>query len=506
MSAVATVGLAIGMLTLETLDGHRFELANYDERRGTVLVFLSSRCPVTQEAIDTIEAMHEETRHQGILYVGLFADDDESVDEIREFCQRRAVRFPVYRDRGGAIARKLGASRTPEAFLIDSKGTMVRRGGFAPESTAKRMEEAVGLLIAGKPQANDPGHAVMGTNIGEIDTPAPVDDRYGVVSFSSELIFEHIPGAPVHHCSTLAEAPNGDLLCVWYGGSYESADDQVLFVSRRKQGEGDWSVPEVLVKGDPLHPPGNALVFRAGPNRLGLLWGRMDSSRPLRRGGGWGECQLMARYSDDDGHTWTPDAEMDGLYACLPRNAPLTLQTGELAVPLSGKTDEARGGFLLVTGDAGATWRRSGVMRGGSQPTVIQRDDGSLLALLRSEPMILRSESRDLGKTWTKPEKTDLRCPGSGIAMCRLANGHLILVYNDSPNSDRTPLNIVRSTDEGATWTEQRILEPNWGEYSYPCVIQTSDGKIHITYTFRRYAIKHLELNEDWLVHLLRPN
>lgn len=44
------------------------------------------------------------------------------------------------------------------------------------------------------------------------------------------------------------------------------------------------------------------------------------------------------------------------------------------------------------------------------------------------------------------------------------------------------------------------------GEYSYPCVIQTSDGRIHISYTFRRYTIKHVEMNENWLVHMKRPN
>jgi predicted neuraminidase len=332
-----------------------------------------------------------------------------------------------------------------------------------------------------------------------------VDDRYGAPSFSSELIFERIPGAPVHHCSTLTEAPNGDLVCVWYGGSYESADDQVLFVSRRKQGERHWSEPEVLEKGEPLHPPGNALVFRAGPERLGLVWGRMDSSRPLRRGGGWGECQLMARYSNDSGLTWTETTTMEGYAGFLPRNVPITLDSGELAIPVTGHLEGKRGGFLLLTSDGGETWRHSGVMRGGSQPTVIQRDDSSLFAFLRSEPYILRTESRDGGRTWSETERTDLHCPGSGIAMRRLRNGHLVLVHNDSPN-DRSPLNIVRSTDEGATWSDSRILEPNPGEYSYPCVLQTSDGAIHITYTFRRYAIKHVELNEDWLVHLERPN
>jgi predicted neuraminidase len=89
--------------------------------------------------------------------------------------------------------------------------------------------------------------------------------------------------------------------------------------------------------------------------------------------------------------------------------------------------------------------------------------------------------------------------------MTKLANGHLVLVFNDSQTS-RTPLSICRSLDEGRTWEKPLNLETNPGEYSYPCIIQSSDGKIQITYTYRRYAIKHVELNEEWLVHLQRPN
>jgi len=89
--------------------------------------------------------------------------------------------------------------------------------------------------------------------------------------------------------------------------------------------------------------------------------------------------------------------------------------------------------------------------------------------------------------------------------MRRLANGHVILVFNNQDNA-RTPLHIALSTDEARTWLDPLILETNPGEYSYPSVLQTSDGKIHIIYTFRRYSIKHVEMNEDWLVRMTRPN
>jgi predicted neuraminidase len=189
----------------------------------------------------------------------------------------------------------------------------------------------------------------------------------------------------------------------------------------------------------------------------------------------------------------------------LVRNGPIRRGNGAWLLPVSGRVDGGSGSFFLQTTDHGNTWTRSGVIPGGSQPTVIERDDGTLLALMRNYPRILRSASTDGGKTWETPQPTALKNPGAGIAMTKLRNGHVVLVFNDT-QTDRSPLSIARSLDGGETWETPLHLESNPGEYSYPCVIQTADGKIHVTYTFRRYTIKHVELNEDWLVHLDRPN
>jgi predicted neuraminidase len=124
---------------------------------------------------------------------------------------------------------------------------------------------------------------------------------------------------------------------------------------------------------------------------------------------------------------------------------------------------------------------------------------------MRNALRITQVESVDGGETWTDAVKTEVANPDAGISMTPLKNGHWVLVCNDSPLF-RTPLSITRSTDEGRTWAKPLHLESNPGEYSYPSVIQSRNGKIHITYTFRRYAIKHVELNEDWLVHFTRPN
>ncbi len=334
-------------------------------------------------------------------------------------------------------------------------------------------------------------------------------DSYESIHFASELIFEKIPGAPAHHASSIAEAPNGDLLVTWYGGSYESSDDEALYMARRKKGERNWSTPELLFR-DPAHPVGNAIIFVDPAKKIWILWGRMEATQPLLAHTGWDGARLMYRVSSDNGHTWTKDVlfpmETSGW---LPRNLPITLAGGELLVPLSDERDNVDKSFFVKTKDNGKTWTRSqnipnkNVM--GEQPTVAPRPDGSLLAFVRLRPTLLQTESTDGGLNWTPAHETDLKCPDAAISLRALRNGHLLLVHNDSDRA-RTPLSITRSVDGGKTWSSHLAFESNPGEYSYPSVLQTSDGLIHVVYTYRRYSIKHVEFDENWLDHLNRPN
>jgi predicted neuraminidase len=223
----------------------------------------------------------------------------------------------------------------------------------------------------------------------------------------------------------------------------------------------------------------------------------MEASRPLRRGGGWGQTRLWWRTSADHGVTWSADRPFLGGLSEGVRNPPIIRANGDLLLPLAHS--------FARSADGGRTWERLGAVDAGGQPAVIERADGSLFTLLRHDARIWRSESRDGGRSWHPAVATELLNPDAGIAMTRLRNGHLVLVFNDSA-SERTPLSIARSLDEGRSWLPPLHLESNPGEYSYPCVMQTQDGRIHATYTFRRYSIKHVELNEDWLEHLERPN
>ena len=354
-AAALELGATLGPVELTTLAGEPIVMKNYAERPGTAIVFLSSRCPLTERVIGDVNQLYRKYRFRDVLFVGVSANAAESGDELRTFAQRRGVIFPVYRDPKGATAKQLGASKTPELFLFDRRGVLVFHGGLQDDAAPRCRRK--GHRRAAHPPTAGASHAVEGT---PIDRPAQrreIDDPYGTIHFASELVFEKIPRAVAFHCSTICQTADGDLLCLWYGGSYESADDQALFLARKRPGEPNWSTPQVLIEnsardGAP-QPPGNGVIFRDAGNRLWIVWCRMEGTRPMRRGSGWDRCRLMARTSTDDGVSWSPDHPLvDETVWCVPRNPPVTLADGTLLLPVEGLQGDVEGShfFTLAPG------------------------------------------------------------------------------------------------------------------------------------------------------------
>ena len=489
-------------IEVERSNGSRLTIENYSEHLATAFIFLSTRSPETRLAIEEVRAANDRTRRRGVVFAGIFPNPAESGEEMLRFCQSFGFVFPCYRDPARNAARSLGATVTPEAFLLDSAGKIVYKGGIAG------LSKALDDIIA-KRQVSVSSTAPNGTPIDRPGPPLPFDDPHGSITYSSELIFETIPGAPVHHASSIVQAANGDLLVTWYGGSYESSDDEALFLARRKKGERDWEPPRMLLR-NPTAPVGNAVIFLDQRQRIWIVWGRLEATQPLIAHTGWERTRLFYRISEDNGYTWSPDNAfpMDTT-GWLPRNLPVHLATGELLLPLSDERDHRDLSFFAITKDAGATWVRSANIPNsqsqGEQPTVAQRPDGSLLAFLRTGPRLLQSESLDRGMTWSPAKLTEFKNPDAAISLRALRNGNLILAWNNQERG-RSPLHIARSTDGGKTWSSPLMLESNPGEYSYPSVFQTSDGLIHVVYTYRRYSIKHVVFDEDWLFRFERPD
>ncbi|MFV2065992.1 MAG: exo-alpha-sialidase, partial [Pirellulales bacterium] len=331
LATALQIGETVGPVTFETIDGYTRTMDNYGDRPGTVVVFLSARSDATLHQLPAIQAVHRKYRTDDVLFVGVCSAAEEKGDELRTFAQRTGLIFPVHRDLSGQVAKRFGATATPEFFLIDRRGVLVYRGGLGDREEG--LEEAIVELLVDTPVRHTVS-SLRGDPIGPNGKRREIPDPYGSMAFSSELVFTTIDGVPAHHCSTIAEAPSGDLLCLWYAGSYESADDQALYLARLPKGTRKWTRPQRLIW-DPQQPPGNAVIFRQPDGRVAIVWGRMEGSRPTRRGSGWETCRLMIRTSDDDGQRWSTERELPNTFGYLPRNIPITLSDGRIALPIT---------------------------------------------------------------------------------------------------------------------------------------------------------------------------
>ena len=310
--------------------------------------------------------------------------------------------------------------------------------------------------------------------------------------YNAGKIFERISNFPSSHGSTIAELPNGDLLAAWYAGTREGAKDVAIFTARRPPGSEGWTQPEIVVN-TPNASEGNPVLFVDAKGDVWLFYVSMYGDR-------WTECKVYYRTSTAMGSGWSDRSILRDELGWMTRNKPLYLSNGDIVLPVYDERNWHS--MVMISEDGGETWNTHGNLsspKGVIQPTVVQREDGSLLMLMRSrDGEIWRSTSKDLGRTWEPAHPTDLPNPNCGVDMVRLLSGNIALVYNDTPHG-RTPLTVALSTDEGKTWGYKRDLETEAGEYSYPAVIQTRDGGIHITYTYRRVSIMHVEVDEAWI-------
>ena len=303
----------------------------------------------------------------------------------------------------------------------------------------------------------------------------------------SEFIYERAP-VPSCHASTVAETRNG-LIAAWFGGSDEGEKDVAIWTS---QSEGaKWSPPREVATGvsddGKRYPCWNPVLFQM-PNKPLLLFYKVGPSPSTW----WG----MLIRSDDAGKSWSQPARLPNDMLGPIKNKPVLI--GDRL--WCGSSTENAGWriHLEFTPDAGKTWSSTGALNDGKafgaiQPTILSWGGGRIQLLCRSrQAKIVECWSDDGGRTFSALASTALPNPNSGIDAVKLTDGRALLVYNHTTRG-RSPLNVAVSAD-GKEWSNVLALESEPGEYSYPAVIQSSDGRVHVTYTWKRQRIRHVVL------------
>jgi predicted neuraminidase len=344
----------------------------------------------------------------------------------------------------------------------------------------------------------------------------------------STLIF---PGQEKHvHGSSLVSLPNGDFLSVWFYGSGErTADDVKIMGARLKKGETVWSEPFEMAD-TPHLPDCNPVLFLNQQGKLFLVWIAVQANQ-------WEQSILRFKTSTDyaksgppvwnwqDNILLKPDdnfaKEVAEKFKKLPENTagwagyarkyddmiieaakdapkrsigwmtrikPMLMENGRIVLPLY--SDGYNFSLMAISDDFGTTWKPSLplVGRGPIQPALAKRKNGNLVAYLRDsgdEPTRVHiSESSDKGESWTASLKTDIPNTAS-VEILTLQDGKWAFLGNDIDDG-RYRMSLYLSDDEGKTWKWKTRLEDHArdkGGYSYPCLIQTPDGLLHITYS-----------------------
>jgi predicted neuraminidase len=307
----------------------------------------------------------------------------------------------------------------------------------------------------------------------------------------AEFIFEAAP-FPSCHASTIAETGHG-LACAWFGGTAEKNPDVSIWLSRMENGK--WTKPVEVATGvqspQLRYPCWNPVLFQTAAKESALLLFYKVGPSPSQWWGMWTS-------SSDGGQHWTlPNRLPDGILGPI-KNKPVQLSTGDILSPTSTENAGWRVHFERSS-DNGKNWTSTEPVNdakeiGAIQPSILIHKDGRLQAVGRTvKGKIFQIWSDDLGKSWGKMSLTALPNPNSGIDAVTLRDGRHLLVYNHTARA-RSPLNVAVSGD-GKEWQAALVLENEPGEFSYPAVIQSADGLVHVTYTWKRQRIKHVVID-----------
>ena len=362
------------------------------------------------------------------------------------------------------------------------------------------------------------------------------------------------------HAASLVELKDGRVRAFWFAGSREGAKDVEIRSAVFDRAQGLWSAEQTVASREGTQQSllryvsklGNPVAGRAADGTLWLYYVTVSM-------GGWAGSSITATASADDGITWSPARRLVSSpflnISTLVKGAPFPYSDGTMGLPVYHEFISKFGELLRLDKTVAVIdkQRLSAGKDHGLQPIFLAKNANEALMLMRysgtdAPHRAISVSTNDAGRHWTAPVKSPLSNPDSALSAMVLPDGRILAALNNLEQG-RDALMLVVSADGGSTWrnvyqledqrkqsldeahylrtvaglakdTDARVSEaPAAGvgeyvasarqqvcvehncrfEFSYPYLIQTKSGDIHLVYTWNRSFIKHIWFTQAWL-------
>src|SRR2546430_10650767 len=156
LPAPPAIGAMIDDFKLPDSDGAQHTLNSLKGKNGAVIIFIATRCPVSNGYNDRMEKLAEDYQSKGINVIGINSNSTEPASEVKSHAAEKHLTFAILKDDGNKIADRFGANHTPEAYVIDASGNLVYHGRIdnsqnTANITSNDLRDALDALLAGKP-------------------------------------------------------------------------------------------------------------------------------------------------------------------------------------------------------------------------------------------------------------------------------------------------------------------------------------------------------------------
>lgn len=152
------INSTIADFTLPDANGKQHSLASLRGAKGTILIFISTQCPVSNAYNERMEKLAQDYQSKGVNVVGINSNKAETPDVIRAHAAEKNLTFPILKDAGSKIADRFAAERTPEVYFLDANNRLVYHGRIDNAQNPQMVQsndlrDAIDAVLAGRPVA-----------------------------------------------------------------------------------------------------------------------------------------------------------------------------------------------------------------------------------------------------------------------------------------------------------------------------------------------------------------